>query len=213
MAANVTVVDYGVGNLRSVCHAFEYSGATVSLSDDPGEILRADRLVLPGVGAVAHCLGELDQRGMRDPLRSYSETGRPFLGICVGMQMMLDASAEFGEHSCFGWVGGNVVPVPKSGANGPHKIPHIGWSPLMCPSTPNSWNDSIMRGIPEGSRAYFVHSFMAEPEDPSERSACTEYNGVMICAAVQRGAMAGTQFHPEKSGAVGLRIIRNFLAS
>lgn len=214
MTNNVVVVDYGIGNVRSVCHALEHCGATVTLTGDIARIAGADRLVLPGVGAIGHCLSELDQRRLREPLARYAETGRPLLGICVGMQMMLQIGHEFGRTECFGWIRGEVVQVPSAGASGvPHRIPHIGWAGLHAGTTGPGWDDSILRDVEPGSHVYFVHSFMAAPTDPADRLADTAYDGVPICAAVQKGAISGTQFHPEKSGEVGLRILRNFLAS
>jgi imidazole glycerol-phosphate synthase subunit HisH len=212
MTTNVLVVDYGVGNVLSVCRSFEYCGANVKLSDSLDDITRADRVVLPGVGAINHCMDELEKRGMIEPLAHFSQTERPFLGICVGMQMMMDISWEFSESKCFGWISGEVVEIPRQGSNKqPHKIPHIGWNTLELPVSRSNWDGTILEGIGEDEPLYFVHSFMVDPQDDNSRLSNTRYNGINICAALNRGAINGTQFHPEKSGAVGLRIIQNFI--
>jgi imidazole glycerol-phosphate synthase subunit HisH len=212
MTGNVLVVDYGVGNVLSVCRAFEHCGATVKLSGEPDDILAADRIVLPGVGAIGHCMDELKQRKLIGPISEFSQNDRPFLGICVGMQLMMETSREFTERECLGWFPGNVIEVPGEDKNGlPHKIPHIGWSSLKTAGSSNLWNGTILDGIEQDEAVYFVHSFMAEPADENSRLADTSYNGIRVCAALRRGALYGTQFHPEKSGTVGLRIIQNFV--
>jgi imidazole glycerol-phosphate synthase subunit HisH len=212
MAAKVLVVDYGIGNVRSVCRAFEYCGAEVELSDDPKKISGADRVVLPGVGAINHCFDELRQRNMIEHLTDFTLTERPLLGICVGMQMMMDTSWEFKEIGCFGWISGKVVEIPHKGSNGvSHKIPHIGWSNLELPEGCDNWEGSILQDLSTKDQVYFVHSFMALPKDKKIWLAETKYDGTKICAAVNHGSLTGTQFHPEKSGKVGLKIIQNFL--
>jgi len=213
VSSRILVVDYGIGNIRSVCRAFEKCGASVELSDDPSKIEAADRIVLPGVGAIAHCMDQLNQRGMTEPLTRYTEKERPFLGICVGMQMMMDESWEFTKSKCLGWHSGDVIEVPRKNAKGQcHKIPHVGWSNLDTPSTGIRREGTILQGIGNDEPVYFVHSFMVNPLDDNTRLADTRYNDINICAAVSSGAISGTQFHPEKSGAVGLRILENFMA-
>jgi imidazole glycerol-phosphate synthase subunit HisH len=213
MNTKVNVVDYGMGNVRSVCRAFEQCGADVEISDDPTKIASADRVVLPGVGAISHCFEELRERRLVDPLTRFVESEKPFLGICVGMQVMMDVSWEFRKSDCLGWISGEVSQVSKFDANGdPHKIPHIGWSKLDHPSTEMNWDNTILQGIDETDSVYFVHSYGVEPVDEKVRLANTSYNGIDICAAVSDGLLCGTQFHPEKSGKVGLKIIQNFLS-
>jgi glutamine amidotransferase len=213
MGKHTLVVDYGIGNLRSVYRAFEHCGAEVEISDDPRRICHADRVVLPGVGAIGVCLDELSRRGLIDALKRFADLDRPFLGICVGMQLMLERSYEFGQHECLGWIGGDVVPIPaKDRDHEPHKIPHIAWSSLEPSGGHVGWRGTILEGIDPGSSVYFVHSFAADPKDATLRLADTMYGGLNICAAVAKGSFSGTQFHPEKSGPVGLRIIRNFIS-
>ena len=212
MTTTVTVVDYGVGNLFSVARAFEHCGAVVVLADTPQAVARASHLVLPGVGAFADGMRELRQRGLVEPVIEFAAGGRPFLGICLGMQMLLSASDEFGEHAGLGIVPGRVEAIPHTGADGrPHKIPHIGWNALRKPSPEPRWEGTILDGIPEGAAVYFVHSFTPVPDRTEHRLADCDYDGRVISAVVHKGLVFGCQFHPEKSGEVGLRIVRNFL--
>jgi glutamine amidotransferase len=209
----VHVVDYGVGNLLSVCRAFEACGATVVLNGNSGSIAAADRLIVPGVGAFGDCMNELQRRQLVRPILDYVASGRPVLGICVGMQMMMAVGEEFGEHAGLGLIPGRVCAIPATTAGGqPHKIPHIGWTALLKPTPATDWTGTILDGIAPGSTCYFVHSFTAVPEDDKCRLADCDYNGRRISAALRIGNVFGTQFHPEKSGEVGLRILRNFLA-
>jgi glutamine amidotransferase len=208
----VTVIDYGIGNILSVCRAFEQCGAEVLLTTSPSDVDKADRLVLPGVGAFSNGMAGLSAGGFVEPIRKYSMTSRPFLGICLGMQMMLEASEEFGLHEGLGLIPGNVVAIPPVGTDGkPHKIPHIGWNTLLPPTSTTNWNGTILAGIAAGTEVYFVHSFTAVPASPVHRLADCDYDGRVISAAVKCDNLYGCQFHPEKSGEAGLRIIKNFL--
>lgn len=208
----VTVIDYGVGNLLSVCRAFEYCDAEVLLSDSSRDVEKAERLVLPGVGAFKDGMEGLRERGLIEPIKRYSESGKPFLGICLGMQMMLDFSEEYGIHEGLGLIPGKVVSIPETGTNGkPHKIPHIGWNGIILPCDGANWENTILTGIPVGECFYFVHSFAAVPSGIEHRLADCNYNGRIISAVIASGAMYGCQFHPEKSGEAGLNILRNFL--
>ncbi len=212
MTSRLIVIDYGVGNLLSVCRAFEACGAKLELTGSADRIGAADRLVIPGVGAFGDCVAELDRRRLVGPIREFVASGRPVLGICVGMQMLLTTGEEFGEHAGLGTVPGSVRAIPSTTADGrKHKIPHIGWSALLKPAAETDWTGTILDGIAPGATCYFVHSFTAEPEDARSRLADCDYNGRRISAAIRAGNVYGTQFHPEKSGEVGLRILRNFL--
>lgn len=211
--SRLVVVDYGVGNLLSVCRALSRCGAEPTLTDAPGDVDAADRLVLPGVGAFGDAMAALRERRLLEPLARWAERERPFLGICLGMQLMLDSSTEFGRHAGLGLVPGLVDRVPSQGADGtPHKVPHIGWSALE-PVEGSSWEGTILAGLAPGESAYFVHSYAAAPADPRHRLADCRYDGLALAAVVRRGALYGCQFHPEKSGPVGLRILRNFCES
>jgi len=210
--ASVTIIDYGIGNLLSVTRAFEHCGAAVVVTGEPDAIRIADRLVLPGVGAFNDGMQGIRDRGLTGPIREFAATGRPFLGICLGMQMMLDTGEEFGLHEGLGLIPGKVITIPSTGTDGrSHKIPHIGWSPLELPAAAPSWAHTILEGIAPGAAAYFVHSYTAHPANAGHRLADCNYNGRLISAVVRSGSLYGCQFHPEKSGEVGLAIVRNFL--
>jgi glutamine amidotransferase len=210
--SRIVVVDYGVGNLLSVSRAFESCGAEVVLSRDPQVLSTADRLVVPGVGAFADGMEELRRRGLVEPIRSYAQTGRPLLGICLGMQLLFSVSHEFGKHTGLGILAGSVVAIPTAKeAGGFRKTPHIGWNELRMPDGRSTWSGSILEGLAEGAATYFVHSYMADPEEPAIRLADCDYEGIAVSAAVQRGMIFGCQFHPEKSGETGLRIVHNFM--
>ena len=208
----VGIVDYGMGNLLSVSRAIEHCGAEPLLVSSPADIDAARWLILPGVGAFADGMAGLHELGLIEPLRRYAASQRPFLGICLGMQMMMDWSLEFGRHEGLGLISGGVIPVPSSDTSGrAHKVPLIGWSSLEIPSHGTGWDGTLLRNTPPGAAAYFVHSFMAVPDNEADRLADTDYGGVNICAAISRGFVAGCQFHPEKSGDVGLGILKAFL--
>lgn len=211
--SKVTVVDYGSGNLLSVCRALRHCGAEVSTTESAAGVAIADRLVIPGVGAMADSMLNLEARGLVEPIRAFAGSNRPLLGICVGMQVMFDAGEEFGVHPGVGLLGGRVRMIPGRREDGTRrKIPHIGWSTLAPPADVNGWEETILAGLPEEPAAYFLHSFTAEPNDGGIRLADCDYEGVRVCAAVKSGLVYGCQFHPEKSGEVGLTILRNFLA-
>ena len=209
----MTVVDYGIGNLLSVARAFEHCGAEVDLSRDPRAVEAAGRLVVPGVGAFGDCMAALRSLHLVEPIRAHAASGRPWLGICVGMQMMVDAGEEFGEHEGLGLIPGRCVPIPGTTAAGlSHKIPHIGWNALEVSGGSGAWSGTLLADTAPGTAVYFVHSFAAEPRDPRHRLADADYNGRRIPAALRRDNLVGTQFHPEKSGPAGHAMIRAFLA-
>jgi glutamine amidotransferase len=208
----VTVVDYGIGNLLSVCRALEHCGASVQLTAEPSSVGKADRLVLPGVGAFADGMAGLTAGGFIGPIRSFAERGKPFLGICLGMQMMLDVSEEFGTHEGLGLIPGKVVAIPATGADGrPHKIPHIGWNGIIPHTPQGDWKGTILEGLEIGTSVYFVHSYVSTPSSANDRLADCDYDGRLLAAVIRSGPLYGCQFHPEKSGEAGLRILRNFL--
>jgi glutamine amidotransferase len=210
--AHVAVVDYGIGNLLSVCRALAYCGAEVGLTDSAEGILSAGYLVLPGVGAFADGMEGLRQRRLIKAIQSYALSGRPFLGICLGMQLMMESSEEFGQHEGLGLIPGKVIAIPPSGTDGtPHKIPHIGWNGLLKPYPGKNWQGTILQGLQPEDAVYFVHSFTCVPAQEKFRLADCIYDGRIISAAVHSGALHGCQFHPEKSGPVGLQLIKNFL--
>jgi len=209
----VTVVDYGIGNLYSVCRALERCGGEVTLSGDASQIEAAPHLVLPGVGAFSDGMRGLQERGLIDPVQRYATSGRPLLGICLGMQMLASVSEEFGCHEGLGLIPGQVVAVPNKTTDGQaQKIPHIGWNGLV-PAAGALWGDSILKETPEGTAVYLVHSYSVVPDDPGHRLADCLYGGHRIATAIRRGPVVGCQFHPEKSGEAGLAILAQFLNS
>lgn len=212
MKPAVGVIDYGVGNLYSVCRALEHSGAAVQVVTDPSQLESCPRLVLPGVGAFAVGMDELRKRGLVDSLLAYALADRPLLGICLGMQLLFEVSEEFGEHAGLGIIPGRVAPVPNTGSDGKlHKIPHVGWARLLPPR--GEWDSPLFFRVVPGQAAYFVHSYAAAL-DLEEHciGALTDYDGRLIVASVQANNVFGCQFHPEKSGKVGLQILSNFVS-
>lgn len=210
---DVAVIDYGVGNLLSVRRGLEHRKARVVVTDDPSAILAAPRVILPGVGAFAQGMGELQRTGLDLVVKQVAARGVPVLGICLGMQMLLEASEEFGVTPGLGLIAGRVSPIPVVDRDGrPQKVPHIGWSPLVRSDGAEGWHRGLLAGIPAGEAMYFVHSFMVMPHDSSHRVADSTYGGLPITAVVARGNIWGCQFHPEKSGAAGLRLLGNFLS-
>ncbi|WP_010681159.1 imidazole glycerol phosphate synthase subunit HisH [Acetivibrio cellulolyticus] len=210
----VTIIDYGLCNILSVKRAFEYCGADVSVVDEPDGIFGASYLVLPGVGAFADGMEGLKSKRLIDPIMEFCLKDRPFMGICLGMQMMMEQSEEFGLHSGLGIIKGKVIRIPEMDIDGEYqKVPHIGWNTLEPPKGKNIdwWKDSILDGIQINERTYFVHSYTAWIENSENRLADTYYGGRLISAVIRKGNIYGCQFHPEKSGEVGLRIINNFL--
>jgi glutamine amidotransferase len=208
----IVVIDYGLGNLYSVKRALEVCGAVnVCVSDSATDIADADRVVLPGVGAFADGMQGLTERNLIDPIRCYAESGRPLLGICLGMQMLTTASDEFGYHEGLNLIPGQVHAIPNRATDGLKlKIPHIGWSPLTMPSLVG-WDDSILNTTPEGSSVYLVHSYAVETESPSHLLAYCVYGGYNISCVIRKNNVYGCQFHPEKSGVIGLAILSRFL--
>jgi imidazole glycerol-phosphate synthase subunit HisH len=211
---NVAIIDYGSGNLHSAAKAFERAAresATsqrIAVTSDPAAVRQADRVVLPGVGAFADCRRGLDGvAGMMEALdEAVCRNGRPFLGICVGMQLMAERGREYAVTNGMGWVRGEVCRInPKSQAL---KIPHMGWNTLHA-RRPHPLLDGIPLG-PEGLHAYFVHSYHLQVDDPADLVADCDYGGP-VTALVGRDNYAGTQFHPEKSQKLGLALIANFL--
>lgn len=212
MTRDVVVVDYGVGNLRSVARALEVVGANARVSSCPREIAASDRLVLPGVGAFRACAEALRAAGLWDPVRERLGDGRPALGICVGLQILFEASHEFGETEGLGLLPGAVEHIPVELADGGQvRAPFIGWSPI-APGRAGSWDGAILRNLSPGEELYFVHSYAVRPTDPAIELAVTDYGAGPVCAAVFKDALCGVQFHPERSGPAGLRILDAFVS-
>lgn len=209
MKKQVTIVDYGVGNLFSVSRALEQCGADVVISADPAQIEASERVVLPGVGAFADGMRGLHACGLVEPVRRFAASGRPLLGICLGMQMLASVSQEFGSHEGLGLIPGQVVPLPTVVEEGRAlKIPHIGWD-VIDPAY--QWEASMMADTSPGTAVYLVHSFHVVPDDPRHVLATYRFGDRPITAAIRYGNIQGCQFHPEKSGPAGLRMLSGFV--
>ena len=199
----LAVIDYGAGNLRSVLHALRYLEAReLRLARRPEDLAGASKIILPGVGAFGAGMAQLHAQGLVDPLLEALERGLPYLGICVGMQMLFDVGEELGEHAGLGVLRGRVRRFPPFSDR---KVPHMGWNQLNFKR-----RSPLFDNLEAGAYAYFVHSYYCAPDDAGAIVAAVDY-GIEFAAAVQRGNIYGTQFHPEKSQNVGLRILENFL--
>lgn len=210
----VTLLDYGMANLLNVVRAFEYCGAKVTVTECAAEAARASRLVVPGVGAFNQAIDELRARGLDDAIRVFAASGKPLFGICVGMQMLFDASEEFGEHRGLGILPGRVLVIQRKTIQGVvQRVPHIGWNHLMQSESGRDWSSTFLAAFRGQAPAfYFVHSFTAQPARAEDRLADCAYGGHRICAAVQRDNVVATQFHPERSGELGLSLLREFMS-
>ncbi len=202
MSNTVTIIDYGVGNLFSLKSSFAAIGITANVTADPAELKKAERIILPGVGAFGDAAEKLRACGMADALKAEAAQGKPIMGICLGMQMLFDKSFEYGEHEGLGLIKGEIRPIsdviPKD-----LKIPHIGWNALHFKG-----NHPLFKYLKEEDCVYFVHSFYGA--DCNESVIATSEYGAELTAAVASGNVMGCQFHPEKSGAVGLNILKAF---
>jgi glutamine amidotransferase len=197
----LAIIDYEMGNLRSVQKAFERVGHSAVITSDPAELSAADKIVLPGVGAFRDAIAALRARKLVEPIRDAIDGGKPFLGICLGLQLLFDRSYEDGEYDGLGIIPGDVIRfnVPRE-----HKVPHMGWNQVLFKRIPPAFT-----GVADGSHFYFVHSYYVVPKDDSVIATETEYPRV-FCSAIWRGNLTAVQFHPEKSQAAGLRVLKNF---
>ena len=200
----IAIIDYGVGNLFSAEKAFAALGADVRVTSDESTIRQADKIVLPGVGAFGDCMKNLEESGLIPVLKESVAAGKPLLGICVGLQVLFDGSEESPGAKGLGLIHGMVKKIQAPGL----KVPHMGWNSIKV-REPREKTD-LFRGLSDKPYVYFVHSYHAVPDDPSVITATTEY-GEQLTASVAKGALQATQFHPEKSGDVGLAILRNFI--
>ena len=213
----ILVVDYGMGNLRSVSKALESLGAQVRVSSDPRDVAQADKIVLPGVGAFPAAMQELRRRRLVDPIAEVLEQGKPYLGICLGLQLLFEYSEEAGGAEGLKVLPGAVRQFPinltTSGGQGFLKVPHIGWNQIVRRPTSLAGGEEecpLLLGIPDGSFFYFVHSFYPEPTRPELTVLETQY-GEWFTSMVCRDNIFATQFHPEKSQALGLKLLENFI--
>jgi imidazole glycerol-phosphate synthase subunit HisH len=214
-AKEVVVVDYQIGNVFSVCNAVSAAGCSPVLTGDPKRVANAERLILPGVGAFARAMQELEGHGLVEPILKFVDTGRPFLGICVGMQMLMDESTEFGVNPGLGLIPGRVDRIPETTEAGePHPVPHISWGTLTTPpgAGADTWAGTPLQKLSPGrSSVYFVHSFMCNPINQHALLATVDYDGRPLTAAIRRDNITGVQFHPERSGIAGQKVLAAFL--
>jgi glutamine amidotransferase len=207
----ITIIDYGLGNLLSVSRGFEHCGAKVKITSDPKKILNSSRLVLPGVGAFPNAMALLEKYNLIETLKEYGKSGKPLLAICLGMQLLMDESEEFTRTVGLGLIPGRVVSIPSQNSLGATtKIPHIGWSPLRPSNLEERWSNTLLKDNDAGDSVYFVHSFQVLPEDPAHEIAYTKYGEHRISSVISKDSIVGCQFHPEKSGLTGLKIMYRF---
>jgi glutamine amidotransferase len=196
----IVIIDYGAGNLRSVANAISKLGYQAKITSIPHEMLTAQAVILPGVGAAADTMANLQTLGLISPIRRFIAEGRPFFGVCIGLQILFSGTEEGGWHECLGIIPGVVRRLPPG-----LKIPHMGWNQVK-----QKISHPIFSGISDEANFYFVHSYYVEPDDRSLVAGETEY-GVSFCSVIAKGNLVATQFHPEKSGEVGLKIYDNFI--
>jgi glutamine amidotransferase len=226
MRPRAAVVDYELGNLFSAWHACENAGFDAVITSSVPDILAADAVVLPGVGAFGDAMSTLRRLGLVAPLEKVAASGRPLVGVCLGMQLLMSESHEFGRHEGLGIIPGRVMRFdrPLSRVGEPLKIPHVGWNRICAlrqrtgaggpdsAGESNPWAGSPLEGLAEGEYMYFVHSYYVEPEEPSVVLATTRYGHIEFCSSLFTGNISGCQFHPERSGPQGLKIYRNLAA-
>ena len=196
----ITIVDYGAGNLKSVANAITRLGYETKVTSKASEVLDAQVVILPGVGAAANTMESLNNLGLTNTIRQFIAAGRPFLGICIGLQVLFTGTDESGWHKCLGIIPGQVKKLPAG-----LKIPHMGWNQVK-----QKLSHPVFDGIPDETNFYFVHSYYVAPDDKSQIVGETEY-GIQLCSIVAQDNLVATQFHPEKSGEFGLKLYDNFL--
>ena len=206
MKQDVAVVDYGLGNLHSVVKALEFSGATVRIAEKGSDLSNASHVILPGVGALSDGMRGLSERGHDAAIREYVSKGGNLLGICLGAQLLLGESEEFGVTTGLNIIPGRVLPIPSQGV----KVPLVGWRKLQA-SRADAWKGTMMEEIPEGVWAYFIHSYHAVPDQAKDLMAVCSHGEHAVHAIVRRDNVIGCQFHPEKSGQWGIKMLQAFL--
>jgi imidazole glycerol-phosphate synthase subunit HisH len=204
----IVIIDYGIGNVKSIINSFEKQNIKAILSRDKQVILEADGLILPGVGAFSHGMNNLNKYGLVPIIKEYVKTEKPLLGICLGMQMLFERSEEFLNTEGIGLIKGSVIKLPIEISN-KIKLPHISWNEIIPKNI--LWNNTILDDIKVNANMYFVHTFVGNPENDKDILSITKYHGVEFCSSIKKNNIYGCQFHPEKSGETGLYIISNFI--
>lgn len=211
MKPEVVIIDYGLGNLFNIERAIRYLGSRGCISDDPRIIEEAERIILPGVGAFGEGVASIHKKGLFESIISFAESGRPLLGICLGMQLLMTSSEELGLHNGLNLIAGKVKRFPVTFVSDiGYKIPHMGWKALS-PYKNTSWENTILEDIGLGDFMYFVHSYIVYPDSDDSTLAVTVYGKCTFSSVIKKDNIYGCQFHPEKSGEIGLKIINNFL--
>lgn len=208
---HAVIIDYQMSNLFSVLHALETVGFSATISVNPAEIVRADALILPGMGAFGQAMTNLKSLSLIEPMKKFIATGKPFLGVCLGMQLLFTESEEFGTHAGLDFIKGKVIVFTSSERQ--IRVPHVGWNQIHVPKTKKNWQDTLLQGVLGGEYMYFVHSYYPVPEDKKVIAAETTYDGISFCSAVKDKNIFATQFHPEKSGVAGMKIYHNIYAA
>jgi glutamine amidotransferase len=209
----LAIVDYGMGNLFSVLHAFAAVGQQAVITDSPAVVEAADAVVIPGVGAFGVAMDVLSRTGLADAIRARADRGAPIIGVCLGLQLLMSASTEFGAHDGLAIVPGDTIALTAlPGIDASARIPHVGWSAVV-PTRPDGWAGTPLGGLAPGSDLYFVHSYCVEPADPGVTLSSSTYRGATFCSSVAVGNVFGCQFHPERSAVDGLDIYRRLVAA
>jgi glutamine amidotransferase len=207
----VVIVDYDLGNLFSVQHACSFVGLETSISAKAAEIVEADALILPGVGAFGDAMHNLNALGLSEPVKKFIQTGKPFLGVCLGMQLLFSESQEFGKHAGLGIIPGAIVKFPERGPEGNKvRVPQIGWNKIRYAKEEAAMKHSPLCHTPDGSYMYFIHSYYAVPDDPSVILTTSNYEQIVYCSSVLKENVFAAQFHPEKSTEAGIAIYREW---
>ncbi len=213
MKPEVVIIDYGMGNLFNLEKVVTHCGGRSVVTQEPEPVLKADRVILPGVGAFGDGMVNLKARHFVEAIQQFALTGKPLLGICLGMQLLLSDSEEFGLHEGLDLIPGHVRRLQNANGGTVHKIPHVGWNRLRLAENAAIWKESVLRDVPVESCVYFVHSFMVQPQERSHIVAETDYGINRFCSVVKKENLTGCQFHPEVSADVGMTILKNFIHS
>ena len=204
----IVIIDYDVGNVRSMINALKKVGIEPILSNKEDDIISADGVILPGVGAFSHGMANLNKYNLVNIIKKYTNSNKPFIGICLGMQMLLDESEEFTNTKGLGLISGKVIKLPTQNINY-EKLPHVSWNEIKEKKI--KWTNTILNKIEQQSDMYFVHSFIANLDNENEILSTTQYSDYEFCSSIKKGNIFGCQFHPEKSGEIGLKIIKNLI--